>query len=409
MLLNKTNIKNKSIQMLLPIEVLNDVSLANKFIWKPENTEILRQIVKLEEGRLAYFKDSPITSIMDLMEYSESVYDMLSDWDKDFLSDMLDRNMYSIKQKALLLRICSSVNYAMWKNKIPKETLKKKEKEDMFTVKEIRNKSYNVDNVKEEELTDETELIEKFEILKNNFDDIMESNLFDHQVISVNFLMTRENGSGIIGSSTGLGKTVVATTYSEQLFSEGKINHTYVIAPLAMIETWKREIIKHTKAKDLSRYTIINYEKLLSLKLSNTEQSLVVLDECLTGDTKIKTKSGLKDIKWLVKNNKIGTKVLSYNHTTERMEYKEITNVFNQGIKKIMELQFDNGKIIKCTENHLFYTRNRGYVQAKDLSEDDDILEYNEEKNSKIYCKCGCGELKEHKQYIQRRKLNEVD
>lgn len=41
----------------------------------------------------------------------------------------------------------------------------------------------------------------------------------------------------------------------------------------------------------------------------------------------------------------------------------------------ILELEFENGKIIRCTKDHKFLTRNRGWVQAQYLSEDDDIVE----------------------------------
>jgi intein/homing endonuclease len=33
----------------------------------------------------------------------------------------------------------------------------------------------------------------------------------------------------------------------------------------------------------------------------------------------------------------------------------------------------DNKKIIKCTPDHKIYTKNRGYVKAKDLKENDEL------------------------------------
>jgi len=43
--------------------------------------------------------------------------------------------------------------------------------------------------------------------------------------------------------------------------------------------------------------------------------------------------------------------------------------------EEIIELEFENGKIIRCTKDHLFLTKNRGWVEAQNLTEDDDISE----------------------------------
>lgn len=39
----------------------------------------------------------------------------------------------------------------------------------------------------------------------------------------------------------------------------------------------------------------------------------------------------------------------------------------------ILELEFDNGVNIKCTKDHKFFTKNRGWVEAEDLTEDDEF------------------------------------
>lgn len=40
----------------------------------------------------------------------------------------------------------------------------------------------------------------------------------------------------------------------------------------------------------------------------------------------------------------------------------------------IIQIELDNGKILKCTPDHKIYTSNRGYIEAKDLTEEDDIV-----------------------------------
>ena len=279
MLLNKVNIKNPYIKKWIPEDLQDDYKDANRWIWKKENKNVLINIVNAEESRLAYFKNSPIVNIDELFRTLNVVYKFLSNWDKEFVSDMIDYNNYSIKQKALLLRIVGSINYSMWKNNLKRDWLWNQIEEDEIKIHKSESTTYDIDEVTEEELTDETELIDDFKFLKLNFDDIMESKLYDHQVTTVNFLMTRESGNGIVASTTGSGKTIVAITYAEQLYLENKIEHIIIICPLSMIETWKREIIKHSKLKDLSKYTIINYEKILKLDFDNTENTLAILDE----------------------------------------------------------------------------------------------------------------------------------
>jgi len=43
--------------------------------------------------------------------------------------------------------------------------------------------------------------------------------------------------------------------------------------------------------------------------------------------------------------------------------------------EEIIEMTMENGKIIRCTEDHKFLTSNRGWVTAKDLTEFDEITE----------------------------------
>jgi ribonucleoside-diphosphate reductase alpha chain len=69
-------------------------------------------------------------------------------------------------------------------------------------------------------------------------------------------------------------------------------------------------------------------------------------------------------------------KVWSHNIETDDGEWKEITNAaMTNSDAEILEIEDDTtGKIIKCTPEHKIYTKNRGYVMAKDLKEDDDLV-----------------------------------
>jgi len=103
-------------------------------------------------------------------------------------------------------------------------------------------------------------------------------------------------------------------------------------------------------------------------------------DTCFVGDSLVETEKGKKKIKDL----KIGDKVISYNEKTKQKELKEVVNFFNNGIKNTIKLTLENDKQIICTPNHLFLTKNRGWVKAIELKVDDDILDlqsqFNKEK-----------------------------
>ena len=89
-----------------------EASELNKYIWEQQNLDLLKKLVNQEEGRLNYFKDSPLTNIKELLKYSEVVKDKLSNWDKEFLSSVQEQDLLSIKQKALCLKLINSINAA---------------------------------------------------------------------------------------------------------------------------------------------------------------------------------------------------------------------------------------------------------------------------------------------------------
>ena len=100
---------------------------------------------------------------------------------------------------------------------------------------------------------------------------------------------------------------------------------------------------------------------------------------CFTGDTLVLTDDGYKRIDEI----NIGDKVLT--HTNQ---YKKVTNVFNQGVKDIINVKGMAVHNIKTTDNHKFLTRERHriwnndkrsydrlfhepqWVEAKDLTKD---------------------------------------
>jgi len=127
---------------------------------------------------------------------------------------------------------------------------------------------------------------------------------------------------------------------------------------------------------------------------------IAIVDErhkCLSGNTRIicedKKERTIKEIV----DNKLKVKIATYNFEKQKNEFSDILNYFNQGEKEILEIEYEvNGKIkkLKCTEDHKIYTKNRGYIEAGSLTEDDEIILY-----SKICEHCGKEFIPERNHY----------
>ena len=95
---------------------------------------------------------------------------------------------------------------------------------------------------------------------------------------------------------------------------------------------------------------------------------------CFTGDTKILLADGnKKTFKELVESNIRNIDVISYSNNKNGYVSNTTIDIFKTGKKKILELEFDDGYKVKCTPDHRFLTKNKGWVEAKDLTEEDEL------------------------------------
>lgn len=70
-----------------------------------------------------------------------------------------------------------------------------------------------------------------------------------------------------------------------------------------------------------------------------------------------------------------GTQILSYDFINSTQVISEIEEVYiNDLEKEWIKLSFDDGTEINCTEDHKFYTANRGWVKAIELNNDDEFI-----------------------------------
>lgn len=108
----------------------------------------------------------------------------------------------------------------------------------------------------------------------------------------------------------------------------------------------------------------------------------VLMNGCFEKNTLIQTSSGPKKICDITPEDQ----VLSFDIENNKFEFVNpewCVETLHSAEKQKIEIEFEDGSVISCTEDHEFYTTNRGWVKAKDLTEEDDIKNVNE-KSSKI-------------------------
>jgi ribonucleotide reductase alpha subunit len=118
------------------------------------------------------------------------------------------------------------------------------------------------------------------------------------------------------------------------------------------------------------------YQKDLGLKIHGSNL-------CLSGKSKLNVlvdnvlypTLSLKEVVDLFKSGK-EILVLSYNLETKDIEYKKIIagDLMFENAEVLEIIDEESGKTITCTPNHKVFTKNRGYVMAKDLKENDELI-----------------------------------
>lgn len=93
---------------------------------------------------------------------------------------------------------------------------------------------------------------------------------------------------------------------------------------------------------------------------------VILVDECFPKNTFI---DGVK-----IQDIKKGDLVRSYNHQTNVVELKEVLKTYKSKPKNMVVVKIGSKTVI-TTENHPFYTHERGYINAKKLSKYDSVLQ----------------------------------
>ena len=87
-------------------------------------------------------------------------------------------------------------------------------------------------------------------------------------------------------------------------------------------------------------------------------------DFCFTDDTKISTSEGEKAIKDIL----IGDTVFSFNNKTNNIEMNKVEQLHQRPYKgELIEIETEEGDIIRCTPNHKIFVNDCEYKEARNL------------------------------------------
>jgi len=103
------------------------------------------------------------------------------------------------------------------------------------------------------------------------------------------------------------------------------------------------------------------------------ETTTVIENGGLTNDTEVFTSQGKMTIERMFKDPYAASRVYCRNDNGD-LVIRAFRAVYHTGKKPVVRLTLDNGMTLKCTEDQKIYTKNRGVVMAKDLTNEDDII-----------------------------------
>ena len=122
----------------------------------------------------------------------------------------------------------------------------------------------------------------------------------------------------------------------------------------------------HNVVKEVRSFPIDNAFPTMNFRSKNK------LHGCVDKNTLVSMSDGSQKA---ISELSIGDSILSYNLNLKCIEEDIITNVIYKDVDKAwLRLDFSDGSVLNCTEDHLVFTLNRGYVEAVDLTDDDEIV-----------------------------------
>ena len=250
--------------------------------------------------------------------------------------------------------------------------------------KELNGKTFEISNISD----DSGRNVERKNEGKNEY------KFRDYQRIAIEKLIFSGYGRGIIELPTSSGKSFCLCNFIYNIQKNINSKHTFLIlVPNKQLVSqmyndfidygMKPELItkftaglkKNEKYNPEAKIIIANRQYVFSNSDKLPRIDALFCDECLRQNSKILTVDGYKNIEDITTNDI----VLSYNENEKIYEYKPVEKVHKNlntstSYNYFLKIELNDGKFLYATPNHKFFTSNRGYVQAKDLTFDDDLV-----------------------------------
>ncbi|MBE8368081.1 polymorphic toxin-type HINT domain-containing protein, partial [Leptospira borgpetersenii] len=96
---------------------------------------------------------------------------------------------------------------------------------------------------------------------------------------------------------------------------------------------------------------------------------------CFVEGTLVLTGRGLKTIEKI----KVGEEVLAYDPKTETQTFKSVVRLFQNETEELVKIKFGNDMEVVTTPGHRFFTDNRGFVLAGELTKEDLLFDKSEQ------------------------------
>lgn len=113
--------------------------------------------------------------------------------------------------------------------------------------------------------------------------------------------------------------------------------------------------------------------------VTNYSQDVLANPCCLVGDTIINTDRGpmtIKDLAELDDAIRYNIKVMSYNPSRDEISYEDMESAWlAKTVDELIEIETEDGIKLKLTADHNILTK-RGYIEAQNLTEEDEIVSY---------------------------------
>lgn len=137
---------------------------------------------------------------------------------------------------------------------------------------------------------------------------------------------------------------------------------------LIMSSDW---FMSHGQMKGITNLEYVPNKHIELVAASSNNQ---IVGRCLDGDTQIKTNLGIRRLKDLID---VKIRVFSINDNGEEILSDECTVKQTLTTNEEYQIELENGSIIKCTPNHKFMLKDGSYKEARYLTEDDELFDYN--------------------------------